>query len=391
MRPYQRQTGGPVTYVSYHRKSSEENTEKQALSLGRQSNWMQRVSVANQHIVKRSFEEERSAKLPYLRPVFDDLTACIKRGDATGIYTWKLDRLARNPEEAGVIIGMLSRGEIRHIVTSQREYRPEDNALISYVDFGIADQYSRDLSDNVYDGLHNKAAAGDYPGLACLGYLNTKFREKGKNKIIPDHERFNKVEQVLRRLLTGNYSVAEIISFAENELQLRAPALGKRPERPISRSGWYRFFANPLPCGWYEYPKGSGNWIKGNHQAMISLEEFERIQVLLGKNGKPRGTKRQHIYRGLIQCGSCPAAVTAEHKTKRQKNGTTHFYTYYHCTKRITSDCPERSIEIKELETQIAETLSRLSISSEFHKWSRVVLAMFGDRDAQFISHGTTG
>ncbi|MCG8508234.1 MAG: recombinase family protein, partial [Rhodospirillales bacterium] len=253
-----------VQFIPYFRKSSEDKKEKQILSLKRQRRWARQRAEAEGHTLQTHLEEEKSAKLPYMRPVFDDLLARIKRGEAQGIYVWKLDRLARNPEEAGIIMGMLARGEILLIITSQRTYRPEDNALISYVDFGIADQYSRDLSSNVYDGLHHKAAMGDYPSHACLGYLNTRYREKGKNRIVHDPERFDKTRQVLQRLLTGNYSVAEVIFFAENTLHLTAPPWGSRPARTMSRSGWYRFFANPLPSGWYEYPKGSGNWIKGN-------------------------------------------------------------------------------------------------------------------------------
>jgi len=376
------QTTEPIKYFLYCRKSSE-GREKQAQSIGRQETWGLQEASQNNHLIEGIFREEKSASTPYQRQDFDDLVRKIKRGEGRGIYAWKLDRLARNPEEAGIIMGLLARGEIFHIVTSQREYRPKDNAIISYVDFGMADQYSRDLSTNVTHGLHNKAAQGVYPGRACLGYLNTKFREKGKNEIIVDPERFDKTQQVLQRLLTGKYSVPEVIDFGENELHLTAPASGNLPERPMSRSGWYRFFANPLPSGWYEYPKGSGNWVEGNHKPMITPEELERIQMILGKSGKPRGIKRQHIYPGLIHCGSCPAMVTAEEKVKRQKNGTVHFYTYYHCTKRIRPDCPERSIEIKELEKQVAERLATISISDEFREWAVSMLEIIDAKDAQ--------
>ena len=380
-----REANTPIHYIPYFRKSSEESTEKQMLSLDRQRRWAERVAPVQGHRLLSPLEEEKSAKQPYRRPVFDDLVNRLKRGDASGIYTWKLDRLARNPEEAGIIMGMLSRGEIRHIVTSQRDYRPGDNALISYVDFGIADQYSRDLSSNVIDGLYNKAAMGDYPSHACLGYLNTRHREKGKNKIIADPERFDKTRQALQRLLTGNYSVAEVISFAENTLQLTTPPFGSRPARPMTRSGWYRFFANPLPSGWFEYPRGSGDWTKGNHPQMITLEEFDRIQAIMGHAGKPRNVRREHIYRGLIHCGSCPAMVTAEAKVKRQKNGVTRFYTYYHCTKRMDRDCPERSIEVKELERQIVEVLERISISEQFHHWGLAISSVHDQTDANDV------
>lgn len=162
-----------IEYILYCRKSSKEDTGKQILSLDRQIEWATRTGHANSHTIDVVLKEEQSGRTPYQRPVFNDLVARIKRSDAQGIYVWKLDRLARNPEEAGIILGMLSRGDIRHIVTSQRDYYPEDNAIISYVDFGLADQYSRDLSANVYDGLHSRARNGYFPSYAPVGYLRT--------------------------------------------------------------------------------------------------------------------------------------------------------------------------------------------------------------------------
>ena len=40
------------------------------------------------------------------------------------IICWKLDRLARNPEEAGIILGLLKRGDLKLIITIDGEYRP---------------------------------------------------------------------------------------------------------------------------------------------------------------------------------------------------------------------------------------------------------------------------
>ena len=76
----------------------------------------------------------------------------------------KLDRLARNPDEAGMIIGMLQRNEIKHTKTQEKDYLPADNSLLSYLEFGMANQYIRDLGSNVKRGLHEKTRRGD---LSC--------------------------------------------------------------------------------------------------------------------------------------------------------------------------------------------------------------------------------
>jgi len=68
--------------------------------------------------------------------------------------------------------------------------------------------------------------------------------------------------------------------------------------------------------------------------------------------------------------------ITAEHKTKRQKNGNVHYYTYYHCTKRKRGPkCVQSVVQQNDLEGQIIATLDQLDISQEVHdfgmKWMR--------------------
>ena len=360
-----------ISYINYCRKSQQDK-ERQVMSLPAQRTWATEASRKVGHVIAATFQEERSAKTPDQRPWFDQMIKEIKRGAYRGIYTWKLDRLARNPEEAGIILGMLKRGEIRHIVTSDREYRPEDNALISYVDFGMADQYVRDLSGNVKRGLRAKRDIGWYPGRALLGYVNTKYAERGSNQILVDPDRFGLIDQAWSLLLTGRYSVPEIRRIAQDEWHLTTRPTKRHPARQLCLSAWYKIFTNPLYYGWFENPKGSGTWYQGKHKPMITEAQFETAQAFLGRRGRnrgQRGSRRQRFtYRGLVRCGSCPAMVTAERKVKRQDNGNIHRYIYYHCTRRVDPNCRERSIEERHLESQIYDELGRLRISDLFHE-----------------------
>ena len=99
---------------------------------------------------------------------------------------------------------------------------------------------------------------------------------------------------------------------------------------------------------------------------MISIDEFERVQEILGRPGRPHNAKHAFAYAGLIRCGFCGCAVTAERKTNRQG----HNYVYYHCTKKKKSlPCAERSLEVDELELQVIEALQRIRVPDEIHRW----------------------
>jgi hypothetical protein len=140
--------------------------------------------------------------------------------------------------------------------------------------------------------------------------------------------------------------------------------------KKLSRSGLYNLFIRPFYYGEFEYPLGSGNFHQGSHKPMITKDEYDRIQILLGRKSAPRQKRHEIIYRGPMKCGECGAMITAEEKVKRQKNGNVHHYTYYHCTKRIDENCSQKSIEEKELEKQIAIELGKIEIPLDFKEWA---------------------
>jgi len=57
---------------------------------------------------------------------------------------------------------------------------------------------------------------------------------------------------------------------------------------------YYWIFRNPFYTGRFEYPRKSGNWHQGTYEPMITLEEYDRVQVILGKRGNPR--PKCHIF-----------------------------------------------------------------------------------------------
>lgn len=71
----------------------------------------------------------------------------------------------------------------------------------------------------------------------------------------------------------------------------------------------------------------------------------------------------------MITCGECGAGITAENKTKRQKNGNIHYYTYYHCTKRINPNFSQKTTRDTVLEKHIIEILDKIEIPPSFHTW----------------------
>jgi hypothetical protein len=53
---------------------------------------------------------------------------------------------------------------------------------------------------------------------------------------------------------------------------------------------------------------------------MITLDEFDRVQHLLGRPGRPRPKKQEFAFTGMIRCGECGLSITAENQINRHGN-----------------------------------------------------------------------
>ena len=140
------------------------------------------------------------------RPVFNEMIKRIKNGEANGLLCWKLNRLARNSFDGGEITDLLQQGTINHIETFDRGYFPNDNVMYMMMEFGMATQYSKDLSGVVSRGLRKKAIERKWWPLAVLatGYLHYTDPETQKKSIIIDKTRFSTVKELWE--LFGGYT-----------------------------------------------------------------------------------------------------------------------------------------------------------------------------------------
>lgn len=363
-------TNTAIKYILYARKSSEAE-DRQAASIDAQKDELLKIAKDQGLNIVDILEESQSAKKPG-RKIFNSMLERIYKGEANGILCWKLDRLARNPVDGGQISWMLQQSAIAQIVTFGRTYYPTDNVLMMQVELGMANQFIRDLSVNVKRGLQKKVRDGWMPSGAPIGYLNTPNKEKGYKTLEKDPERFPLVRRLFDLILTGNYSIAQVWQISRKELNLKTVPRRNIGGHHLSRSGIYALLSNPFYYGWFEFPLHSGNWHQGAHEPMISKEEFDKVQRIMGRTSQPRPREeRLFAFTGMMKCGVCGCGITAQAKVKRCKNGNVHHYVYYNCTKkRYDTPCTEKHLEVKNLHLQIKGILKDIKISEEYRDWA---------------------
>ena len=354
-------TNNKLRYIMYLRKSTDD--DRQVQSIEDQEKALQPTIKSKGLNVIKTFSEARSAKQPG-RKEFNTMVQLITDGKADSIICWKINRLVRNPVDAGEIQWLLQRGILKSIITHEREYLPADNVLMMAVETGMANQFVLDLSRDVRRGMKSKAEKGWRPSQAPLGYLNDKLGEQGEKKIYTDQDRFSLVRKLWDLLLTGNYTVPVLVNVANDKLGLRT----KRGKK-ISLGSLYHLFADRFYYGEYAF---DGEVYEGKHKSMITAEEFDRAQQILGRAGRPRPKTKRLPFTGLIECADCGRMISCYEKVKRIKStGKTKGYIYHRCTRKTKDNpCGQKQISHDSLIEQVTQQLRAITIPPEFLEWA---------------------
>jgi len=357
--------------ILYARKSSE-GEDRQVQSLDDQTRLLRAHAQKHGFLIVEELAEAKSAKDPYRRPLFEQMLQQIEAGRADGILCWHLNRLFRNLVDSGRVGHMLQQGRIRTIETPERAYRPEDNVLLFSVESGMANQYIRELSQGVRRGMASKVEKGWAPQLAPHGYLNDLYT----HTIVADPDRFALVRQAWDLMLTGTVTVPQMVLRLNQEWGFRTRQERRRGGTPLSLPSAYRMLHNVFYAGRF---LREGVIYEGQHPAMVTMEEWERAQAIVMREGVARQRKHTHAYTGLIRCGRCGCQITAE--VSKGQSGKGH-YIYYHCTDK-RGLCNKKGVTEAELERQIVASLEGVQISPQVEELLAGVIERWQAEPAQ--------
>jgi DNA invertase Pin-like site-specific DNA recombinase len=344
-----------LRYIRYSRKSSEAK-ERQVASINDQNLECEQYALKENLNVVYKLQESKTAYKPNSREVFNEMLQLIESGKADAILTWHPNRLCRNPEEGGKLLQKLQDGVIKEIRSPSGDvYAPENDQLVLQINFGIANQYSRDISRNVKRALKHKVERGEYPGDAFFGYK--MVGDKGKKNLIPDTFEAPLIKKIFELESTGQYSLTNIGNF------LYKKGLVARNGQKLCKEQVRRMLTN---SSYYGYFKHKGELYKGNYEPLISKSLFDKAQEKLADRSKPQVNIWDKMsYNGLVKCPSCGSAITTSFKTKfyKETNRTAN-YVYLHCTRR-KGHCEQSPIRLNEFESKVLDKISKISIDKE--------------------------
>ena len=357
-----------LRYILYVRKSSED-AERQSLSIPAQKRKL-REMFPNIKIVA-VFEESRSAFEPG-RPLFGKAIDMLRGGKADGILAWHPDRLSRNEIDAATITYAIRRGIIKDLKFGSYHFNNSADGIMMLQQMLSQSQYfSAKLSVDVKRGNEEQRKRGWLTGVAMQGYITIRDPADPDHCIqIVDEERHSLVRKMWDLFLTGAYSVPMIEEIAREDWKYLTIKRRRSGGRPLHRNSVYKIFSNIRYAGLIPVPGKPGEYEKASYPPMITIEEFDKAQYLLGQKGKPRKARsKAFAYRGFLFCAECGCQITAQEKYKKLKGGSVKLYIYYHCTYR--RPCNNRKVvEEKDLQAQLDILLDRYTIHPLFEEWA---------------------
>lgn len=286
-------------YIIYVRKSSEDE-KRQVQSIPDQIDICKKYAKDNNLLVVDILPaEEKSAKIPGKRDVFNMMMKTIKEGGKyDSIIAWHPDRLARNMKEAGEIMDLLDNGTIKDLKFASYTFINDVAGKMSLsILFAMAKEFSDKLSVDTKRGIRRKVQEGKYCGSYKRGYTTNT-----SEYFIPDDEKSEIYKKVWDLALEGK----SYKSISE-----------KFPEEKIPKD----YLKDPFAAGIYCY----GDQIVELKEAydrfkpLVSYENFIIVQKLLQTKGGWTLTDDFLPFRDFVRCKHCGNLMTPGRSRSKSK------------------------------------------------------------------------
>ncbi|MGH7156532.1 MAG: recombinase family protein [Candidatus Saccharimonadales bacterium] len=185
----------------------------------------------------------------------------------------------------------------------------------------LAKQVLNRLKEDAFNTKYAKLRDGELPWLAPFGYQNLEVDKRHKTVVaVPFKAKV--VLKMFELYATGTFSYKTLSQriMSDYKVHIHWSAIGV-----ILKN---RFYIGEI------YDKETDNYYAHSYEQIVPVDLYWQVQDVINGHAKQKIKYAgiPHTYRGFMHCKACGCAVTAEVKTKKQKNGNVHTYTYYHCT-----------------------------------------------------------
>lgn len=390
-----------LKFVVYLRRSSKDNEDKQMRSIEGQEEDLKEVVQRNGINVIKVIRESRTA-FEVGRPGFGEIIELIERGGVNAVLVWHPNRIARNYKDGGDFVQLMSDGKLKMVLTPHSIF--QDNSRDKeYLmnEFTKATRDSDDKKEAVIRGNKIKLRQGYIPSGRLPDWLIHTKDKDGRmiNDIDPD--RYPLLKKAIGLVLNGTATPREALAILNKDWGFRTRKTRRVGGRPLSKSAWYRTLSDPMSYGDLSERTQSKETQQTSFPTLMSENEFEIIQVILGNKSKRRQTRKNWPYNGRMTCGECGSRIITDekwqivctncktkfHKAKNRescpscnalisemKKPKIFHYKWIRCCKsKVRSDglrCTQKSFKVDDFEKQVDDYLAKIEIPESFSDWA---------------------
>lgn len=338
--------------------------------------------------IRHYFDKGKSGKNTN-RPELDRLRRDIANGEIDYVVTFKLDRITRSVRDFVELWEFFKRHgvEVISIRESFDTSTPAGKAMLGIL--MVFAELERDInSERTKATIRTRTENGLWGGGFAFGYVKDPVTEKlvkhpVDSQVVKEHffnafesKEVGSVGKLLRYLHKRGIqrpvrkAVKKDASRPETDQELLQRAVSTEPIRykPFTKQQVSRILQNVLYLGTIK--RGDASAEKA-HEALISKEQFERVQKTIAANlarrQNPRYVRgRVYLLNSLLRC-SCGA-----HLTGKAGTGRTRTYGYYVCTRRshlgTKTACSAPSFPADALEEAVLARVRQLSLRPELRQ-----------------------
>ena len=348
-----------------YRRVSTSNQKEFGNSLSAQKSSLRDFCVKNGVDVVKEFEEDYSAK-DFDRPTFREMSEFANQNknkiDYLLIVSW--DRFSRNVYAALETIGKFKKLGIE-VNCINNWVDPDDphQLLVQLMFLGLPEVDNRIRSQKVKIGMRQALKDGRWISPQPKGYV--KGRDySGKPLMTPDLDLAPLIKALFEDYSLGVYSQSQLLKSKKYKLL------------KLSRSNLSRILSQIAYSGRIivpAYKDEEEKIIKALHLAIVPVETFEKVQIILNQKrlnkGRTKGIKLNPLLplRGFLKCPDCDSNLTGSGSTS--KTGKKHYY--YHCNSH--KKCRTR-IKADELNGKFKELLESLKPQKDVAELFKLIL-----------------
>ena len=336
-----------MTYCAIYARVS---TDKQGESIDHQISLLSEFAKNRGWKIREGciYEDEglsATSKALWERPSMYRLLKDAEQGKFEIVLFKGISRLARDEEEA---IGTANRLKAKglRIISYEENYDSATTPdLIFNIHASVAKYEAEKISVRVRLGNIEKAKKGRWAAGTCpIGYII----KDGKLEIDPEYGKI--VRRIFDMYLDG-YGVYKICKTLNNE-GIRTPRGALWGNNTVSRMLQNYVYTGALVYNRtgekvireYDdetgrtkkrrksFPKKQEDWVivENTHEAIITKEEYDRIQRMLRQRRVKRRPNQRYALSGIAKCAKCGDSLIAIKKINR-RNGKEFVYYYYRC------------------------------------------------------------